>query len=126
MLDASMALLFLGYIYVVFYTIGLPGLCLEETEVYAAIHALLHELGVLGKTVVLAVLEDEHAALAEPALAKYEVGELGQSCECIGGVGKDEVERVMAFFDIAEYIGTKRDPTCLAQLFLDLVYKCVM
>ena len=33
----------------------------KETEVYTAIDALLDEVAVVGKVVVLAMLEDEHA-----------------------------------------------------------------
>jgi hypothetical protein len=47
----------------------------EETEVYATIYALLHEAGMFGKGVVLAVLEDEHTSLFEHALVEYQVGQ---------------------------------------------------
>ena len=123
--DASMALLFLA-IYADFALSAVAGLCLEETEVYATIHTLLYELGMLGKTVVLAVLEDEHAALAEHTLVEYEVGELGQACECIGGVGKDEVKGVVTLLDVAEYVGAEGNPTLFAQLLLYLIYKAMV
>ena len=79
---------------------------LEETEVYAAVDALLHEAGVVGKAVVLAVLEDEHAFGGEHTFVYYEVGQLGQSGERVGRVGEDDVEGVVTLLDVAEHVGS--------------------
>ena len=95
---------------------------LEETEVHATVYAFLHEAGVLGKAVVLAMLEDEHAALGKHSLVQDEVGQLGQTGECIGRIGEDEVEGVVALLDVAEYIGTQGYPVVFLELLLDLIY----
>ena len=79
---------------------------LEEGEVHAAIGTVLHEAGMLGEVVVLAVLEHEETALGEEVAVEHDVGQLGQLLECIGRVGKDEVEVLTAASQVAEHVST--------------------
>ena len=99
---------------------------LEETEVHATVYAFLHEAGVFGKAVVLAMLEDEHAALGKHSLAQDEVGQFGQTGEGIGRIGEDEVEGVVALFNVAEHIGTQGYPVVFLELLLYLIYMSVV
>ena len=80
----------------------------EETEVHAAVGAVLEETGMVGKVVVLAVLQNEQAALAEGFAAKDAVGEFGEFGQGIGRVGKDKVEAQSAALHIFQRIATKR------------------
>ena len=52
----------------------------EEAEMYAAVDALLDEVGVMSEVVVFAVLEDEESIGGKHALLEYQVGEFAQAC----------------------------------------------
>ena len=54
------------------------------------------------------MFEDEDAFGSKDVLLEYEVGNLGQFLEGVGGIGEDEVELLSARFDEAEYIATDR------------------
>lgn len=65
---------------------------------------MLHEGGMGGEVVVLAVLEDEDAVGLEQAVLEHEVGNGGQLGQCVGRVGEDEVELLVARLEEAEHV----------------------
>ena len=68
----------------------------KNREVYTTICPVLHESGMGGEVIILAMLEDENAFGSKNVLLEYEVGNLRQFLECIGRVGEDEVELLTA------------------------------
>ena len=91
-----------------------------------SVHTLLLETWVFDKTMVLAMFEDEQSVLAEHFLSKNQVGQFGQSCQGIWGIGKDKVEGVVTLLYIAEHIGSQGNPVGFVQLLLHLIYKGVV
>ena len=65
---------------------------------------MLHKVWIIREVVVLAVLEDEDAAVFQQPAFEDEAGDGGQFLEGIGGVGEDEIKLPLARFDIAEHI----------------------
>ena len=51
----------------------------EKSEVDAAVASMLQEAGMGGEVVLLAVLEDEDAALLQEIAAEHEVGNLSEA-----------------------------------------------
>ena len=70
----------------------------------------------VGEVVVLAMFEDKDAAFVEQVAVEYELWNLGQLFECIGWVGKDEVELLMAALHESEYIATNQNVALFVQL----------
>ena len=75
----------------------------------------------VGEVVVLAMFEDEDASIVEQVAFEDELGYLGQLFECIGWVGKDEVELLMAALQKSEYIATNQNVALFVQLLEALV-----
>ena len=57
---------------------------------------MLHESGMSGEIIILAMLKDENAFGSEDVLMEYEVGNLRKFLECVGRVGKDKVKLLAA------------------------------
>lgn len=77
---------------------------LEEGEVDTAVLSVLDETGVLAEVVVLAVLYDQEAILAEEATLQNHVGQFGYLGQHIGRVGKDEVKLLPALTEVLEHV----------------------
>ena len=82
------------------------GLGTEKAEMYTAINSLLYEMLMVSEVVLLTMFEDKQSVGGKYPFCEYEVGQFAQSIQGIGRICKDEVECFVAFFDIAEYIGT--------------------
>lgn len=82
-------------------------LLFEQGEVDAAIGAVLHEVGMLGEVVVLAVLKHKDAVGLQKTLLHDKVGNLRQLLQGVGRVGKDKVILLPARLDEAKDVGAK-------------------
>ena len=65
---------------------------------------MLHEVGVAGEVVVLAMLEDKHAFRLQQVALEDEARNLGQLLQGIGWIGEDEIKLLFARLDKAERI----------------------
>jgi acyl-coenzyme A thioesterase PaaI-like protein len=76
----------------------------EDTEVYAAVGSVLHEVGVGREVMVFAMLEHEDAAIAEQLLFEDKVRNGGKLFQGVGRIGKDEVELLSAALQETEHV----------------------
>lgn len=67
---------------------------------------MLHESGMCGEIVVLAMLEDEDAIGSKEILLEYQVGNLRKFLQGVGRISEDEVKLLAAGLNEAEYIAT--------------------
>ena len=98
----------------------------EQREVHATILPMLHEVGMGREVMVFTMLENEHAALRQQVLLEHEVRQQGQFTECIGRIGKDKVELLVAALDESEHISTKRQAGCRAEFLQTINDETVM
>ena len=70
---------------------------------------MLHEVGIAGEIVVLAMFEHEDTIGLQQSLFKDETGNLGEFLQGIGRIGKDEIKLLFARLNETEGITTKRD-----------------
>ena len=68
----------------------------EYREIYTAVCPMLHESGMSGEIIILAMFEDENAFGSKDVLLEDEVGNLRKFLECVGRVGKDKVKLLAA------------------------------
>ena len=82
---------------------------------------MLHEVGVLGEVVLLAVLEDEDTVVLQErqSLVRY----LGKGGEGVWRVGKDEVELLAARLEEAEDVAAHQGVVERAELLHALAYE---
>ena len=69
----------------------------------------------VGEIVVLAMLENEDAALVQKATIQYEVWNLGKLLQRVWRIGKDEIELLLAGSQEAEYIAANQKIPVFAQ-----------
>ena len=65
---------------------------------------MLHEMGIVGEVVVLAMLKHKDAIGLQQSLLEDEIRNLGQLFQGIRRIGKDEVELLFARLDEAKGI----------------------
>ena len=68
---------------------------------------MLHEVGIAGEIVVLAMFEHEDTIGLQQSLLKDKTGNLGQFLQGIGRIGKDEIKLLFARLDETEHVATK-------------------
>ena len=78
----------------------------EKAKVYAAIDTLLHKVRMIDKAMVLTMLQYEQSVGSQHALIKDDVGQLSQTLQGIGWIGKDKVKGFMTLFNVSEHIST--------------------
>ena len=87
---------------------------------------MFHEVRIIGEVLVLAVLKYKDAAFLQQPFLKDEAGDGGQFLECIGRIGKDEVEALLARLDEAEGVATQRHAYVGAEFLHACLYKAVV
>lgn len=102
----------------------------KETEVDGAIDAEFEEAGERREVVLLAMLEDKKTIGFEPMGIEYQGRQLGELSQSIGGIGKDELERLCRrVAEVAEDIATNqlmigtRDVELLGNLLDELLLR---
>ena len=81
---------------------------LKKGEVYAAVDALFHKVGMGREIVFLAMLQDEESSFTQHVLFKNQVGQCRQLGQFVRRVGKDQVKSAPAASDVFEYIAMNR------------------
>lgn len=90
---------------------------MENAEIDAAVLAVLNKVFMSGEVVPFAMFEDEDTVCSEQLVLKYKVRDFSQLFQRIRGVGKDEVELLMAAFHEAEGVAAEYDSFFITQSF---------
>ena len=69
----------------------------------------------LGEIIILAMLENEDAALVQKVTIQNEVWNLGEFFQSVGWIGKDEIELLLAGSQETEHIATNQKILVFAQ-----------
>ena len=76
---------------------------------------MLQESWMLGEIIILAMLENEDAALVQKVTIQNEVWNLGEFFQSVGWIGKDEIELLLAGSQETEHIATNQKILVFAQ-----------
>ena len=98
----------------------------EDAEVDASVGAVLDKSGHVFKRIVLAVLENEHAAGFQQTAFKDEPGQRGQFRQGVRRVGEDEVELLVAALQEAEHVAAQGHTLVRPELLEALADESVM
>lgn len=98
----------------------------EQTEVDAAVSAVLNEAGHVFERVVFAVFEYEHSAGLQHVAVEYHLGYSGQFGQGVRWVGEDEVELLSAALYKTEHVAAQGYALVGAELGKTLLYEGVV
>ena len=98
----------------------------EECEIHASVCNVSHEIGMLLKAVVFAMLEDEYSVFAEQVAFQDEVGYASEFLERVWRVGKDQVVTAVAPFEEAEHVISYYTPAAVAECMLAFLQETEM
>ena len=98
----------------------------EYAEVDAAVSAVFDKSGHVFKRIVLAMLENEHAARFQQTAFKDEPGQRRQFGQGVRRVGEDEVELLVAALQEAEHVAAQGHTLVRPELLEALADESVM
>lgn len=87
---------------------------------------MLQEIGMAGKIIVLAMLQDEDSTFLQQIARHDNIGNFFQIGQGIGRVGKDEVKLLIATDQITEHIATNRHTCLILQFFQETLDETMM
>ena len=88
----------------------------EYREVHASVTSMLQESWMLGEIIILAMFENEDAALVQKVTIQNEVWNLWEFLQSVRWIGKDEIKLLLAGSQEAEHIATNQKILVFAQL----------
>ena len=87
----------------------------EYREVHASVTSMFQESWMLGEIIILAMFENEDAALVQKVTIQYEIWNLREFFQSVGWVSKDEIKFLLAGSQEAEHIATNQKILVFAQ-----------